>query len=94
MSDKKRWIICGLLACVLIGTGLFQAITGIEISRDVMYYVELGVMLGVLYFLVIYPKSRQRNQEIEDKEVQDEETQEDDTYEDDIDEDDEEVEEN
>ncbi|MEG0325129.1 MAG: hypothetical protein RR618_01235 [Cellulosilyticaceae bacterium] len=89
MSDKKRWIICGLLACILIGTGLFQAITGIELSREVMYYVELGVMIGVLYFLVIYPKSRQRNQAMEDKEAEDKEIQEEDIYEED-----EEVEEN
>lgn len=63
MSDRKRWLICTLLALILIGAGIFQAITGIEISKRVMYYIELGVMLGVLYFLVIYPKGRLKNKE-------------------------------
>lgn len=86
MSDKKRWIVCALLASVLIGMGLFQGITGIIINERVMYYVELGVMLGVLYFLVIYPKSRRNSEtiateeyidEIEENEIEQEYEQED-----------------
>ena len=66
MSDKRRWTICGLLAGVLIGLGLYQGIMGVELSRQIMYYVELGIMLGVFYLLVIYP--RQAKKEINNKE--------------------------
>lgn len=60
MSNKKRWIICGLLAGVLIGLGLYQGIMGIEFNRQIMYYVELGIMFGVFYLLVIYPRQTKK----------------------------------
>lgn len=45
-----------ILASILIGLGVFQMITKIEISQKFMSTVEYVVMFGALYLLLVLPK--------------------------------------
>jgi 3-phosphoglycerate kinase len=45
-----------ILASILIGLGVFQMVTKIEISQKLMSTVEYVVMFGALYLLLVLPK--------------------------------------
>ena len=53
---KKRRVIVVILACLMIGLGIFQGVTKIELDSSVMKTVEYVVMFGALYLLLILPK--------------------------------------
>lgn len=53
---KKRRLIVVILACTMIGLGVFQMLTGIAIDSNVMKGVEYVVMFGALYLLLVLPK--------------------------------------
>ncbi|MDF2613584.1 MAG: hypothetical protein K0S71_1370 [Clostridia bacterium] len=53
---KNRRMIVVVLALVMIGLGVFQMLTGIQIDSSIMKGIEYIVMFGALYLLLILPK--------------------------------------
>ncbi|MDF2877602.1 MAG: hypothetical protein K0S30_698 [Clostridia bacterium] len=69
---KKRRVIVVILASILIGLGVFQMVTGIDIGQKFMSTVEYVVMFGALYLLLVLPKQyniKEQNAKTDEDEI-------------------------